>query len=58
MLVNCMLPVSIVESEWKSDKKGFSEWVEYMDPYVNYSTRHTIKVSGLPSLRKFVDEAN
>ena len=52
MLVKCMLPVSIVETD------GFMEWVEYMDPYFNLPTRHTIKVTGLPSLRKYVDGQN
>lgn len=52
MLVKCMLPNSIVESE------GFREWVAYMDPCFNLPTRHTVKVSGMPSLRKFVDETN
>ncbi len=49
MLVKCMLPTSLVEQE------GFVEWVEYMDPCFN---RHTIKVTGLPSLRTFVNNSN
>ena len=52
MLVKCMLPTSIVENE------GFKEWVEYMDPCFSLPTRHTIKVTGLPTLRSFVNQVN
>jgi len=52
MLVKCMLPTSIVEN------KGFIEWVEYMDPCFKLPTRHTIKITGLPSLRTFVNQTN
>lgn len=45
-----MLPISIVE------KAGFREYIEHLDPSFNMPTRFKIKESGLPDLKRIVEE--
>ena len=48
MIVKCMIPISIVESE------GFIEYIKYLDPSFSMPTRPTIKKTALPEMKLMV----